>query len=334
MDVANGRTNGSFLSALGLTAVVGLTIFLALFLAQMDGRLGRQAFSPAAPPTTQALTGDTAATVIITSQETPAAVETQSAITVGTVTPVSELPMPTPTAAPECVAARPPGWTAYVVRSGDTLTRLSQLSGASVPDIMRVNCLPNTTIYRGTSLYLPPGRYNVRCEPRPQSWTRYQVQPGDTLFSLASARGVTVSRVLSANCRSADRIQAGEFIFLPPLPATATPPPTQPPPPPPPPPTSAPAPPTNTATATAAPPTNTPTVTAVPPTNTPTVTVTTAPPTDTPPPTAVPPTDTPPPTAVPPTDTPSPTAVPPTDTPTPTPAPPTATPTNIPTPEP
>ena len=324
MDSANGRANGNLLSALGLTAVVGLTIFLALFLAQTDGRLGRQAFAPAIPsdaPPTEGEPVGTAVTIIITPPESSG--PTRPAISVGTVTPVSELPMPTPAASPECARIIPAGWTAYTVRFGDTLNLLSLHSSASVLDIMEVNCLSDTTIYWGTRLYLPPVRHPVVCERQPPSlWTRYLVQRGDTLYSLATAHGVTVTQVSSANCLPNTRIQAGQQIFLPPLPMTATPPPTQPPPPPP---THTPAPPTATATAAPMP---TATATTAPPTSTPTATV--APPTDTPTATAVPPTDTPTPTAAPPTDTPTFTPEPP--TPTPIVEPPTATPTSEPTP--
>jgi LysM repeat protein len=53
-------------------------------------------------------------------------------------------------------------------------------------------------------------------------WPTYPVQPGDTLFSLASAVGSTVRELLSANCLTSDRINAGQLLHLPRLPVGIT----------------------------------------------------------------------------------------------------------------
>src|ERR1051325_68890 len=46
-------------------------------------------------------------------------------------------------------------------------------------------------------------------------WPTYQVQPGDTLFLLASASGSTVAELMSANCLVKEQIDAGQFIHVP-----------------------------------------------------------------------------------------------------------------------
>ena len=46
-------------------------------------------------------------------------------------------------------------------------------------------------------------------------WPTYRVQPGDTLFSLASVTDSTVSELMSANCLSNDRIYAGQLLYVP-----------------------------------------------------------------------------------------------------------------------
>ena len=53
-------------------------------------------------------------------------------------------------------------------------------------------------------------------------WPTYRVQPGDTLFSLASAAGSSVREVLAANCLTNDRINAGQLLHLPRLPVSIT----------------------------------------------------------------------------------------------------------------
>ena len=50
----------------------------------------------------------------------------------------------------------PAGWVAYIVRQGDTLFRLSWLTGVSVFQVQQANCMGrSTTIVTGQTLYLP-----------------------------------------------------------------------------------------------------------------------------------------------------------------------------------
>jgi LysM repeat protein len=310
--------SGNLGANLLLSAVVIMTVLLALYLAQADNLQVRTAAplrpSPAAvvadvtaqPATLFSLP---AATVTATPVTMPAGTEAaapsaeQVTSVKPTLSPAATAPATAVAILPQCGHV-PSGWPAYTVRPGDTLLYLSIHSGATISEIVQANCLERNIIYSGTQLFLPsepPVR--VQCGP-PQSWVRYTVQRGDTLFSLARSRGTTVYQVLNANCRTSSYIQAGQQLYLPPLPATATPLPTEPPPPPPPPPTQTPLPPpTATAIPTPVPPTAT--ATAVPATPTPTSTPEPVPPTDTPlPPTA---TATPEPTEEPPTATPEPT---------------------------
>ncbi len=51
---------------------------------------------------------------------------------------------------------RPAGWVVYIVRSGDTLFKISQLTRTTVSALQRANCLGSTTlIHPGDSLYVP-----------------------------------------------------------------------------------------------------------------------------------------------------------------------------------
>ena len=62
-------------------------------------------------------------------------------------------PAPTATSIP-CGA--PSGWVVYIVKSGDTLYRISQLYGITVAELQRANCLNTTTIRVGQKLFVPP----------------------------------------------------------------------------------------------------------------------------------------------------------------------------------
>jgi Ig-like domain from next to BRCA1 gene/LysM domain len=53
-------------------------------------------------------------------------------------------------------------------------------------------------------------------------WPSYQVQPGDTLFSLASTIDSTVIELRAANCLANDDIRAGQWLYVPRLPVNIT----------------------------------------------------------------------------------------------------------------
>ncbi len=79
-----------------------------------------------------------------------------------TLTPVVLTPTitPTPTTTPtpylqETPCGPPAGWVLYVVRSGDTLYRLSVMLGVSQNSLMEANCLNNPYLYAGQRLYVP-----------------------------------------------------------------------------------------------------------------------------------------------------------------------------------
>ena len=281
-----------------------------------------------APPTETPRPSETPTTPA-SPTETPIPTATQVA------TPTALSPTALPTSAASC--SPPANWVLYTVQSGDTVTRLAFLHETTVSAIIQGNCLQSVTLYGGQLLYLPPRQVAptitpTRCVPRPPAgWVLYTIQSGDTLSGLALSRRTTQARIQQVNCLPSSMLYAGQKIYLPAAPPTATPTwtlvptettvptatatPTQ---------TTQPTPTSTvpvTATATVAPTATTvPTSTVAPPTATasptvgatPTATETTVPPTATE--TTVPPTATE--TTVPPTATATETVAPPTETPT------------------
>jgi LysM repeat protein len=91
-------------------------------------------------------------------------------ITAGTVLYVPPVP-PTSTSLPTATSTdkprtddsreddscgKPPGWVIYIVKPGDTLYRISILTGTSVSSLKRANCLGTSTIiHPGQNLYVP-----------------------------------------------------------------------------------------------------------------------------------------------------------------------------------
>jgi len=105
-------------------------------------------------------------------------------------------PGPPVTAPPTVVCPPPAGWWPYMARRGDSLASLAMTFGADAYLLIQGNCLVNTNITPGQTLYIPPiptraplptrgpAPAPTYCGPA-LTWEIYYVQPGDTLYGLA-----------------------------------------------------------------------------------------------------------------------------------------------------
>lgn len=151
-----------------------------------------------------------------------------------TETPDAPLPMFSPTPLPATPTFRsllypacspPAGWQPYWVRVGDTLTSLAWRAGTSSFTLIEVNCLEGEALQPGRIIYLPPSFFAtptaVPCGA-PAGWILYSVQPGDTLYNLASRLGVTIDAIRRANCMRDYTIYVGKPLYLPARPPAPT----------------------------------------------------------------------------------------------------------------
>jgi LysM repeat protein len=61
-----------------------------------------------------------------------------------------------PTIPGDCVAVMPAGWTTYTIQAGDTLSSIAGRTGASMSNLMRVNCIADPgRIVAGASIFVP-----------------------------------------------------------------------------------------------------------------------------------------------------------------------------------
>jgi hypothetical protein len=90
---------------------------------------------------------------------TPTPSPTPSATATDTPVPLPtepSIPIETTPLAAVCTPTMPSGWVRYVVQPGDLVTLLAQKTGASVAQLIAVNCLPETQmIIVGQALFLP-----------------------------------------------------------------------------------------------------------------------------------------------------------------------------------
>ncbi len=198
-----------------ITTAVIVTVALALFMSQQDGRDGESLIANVVG-TMEATAEGTAVTISLPTT-TATVLEAVATVTVTTnegKTAVSLLP--------SCDNF-PAHWQAHTVHEGETIYSLSITTGATVAEIAQANCLAMEQMLTGLTIYLPPQPpTRIACGP-PHWWHSQQVQAGDTLYSLAVRHGTTVYAIMQANCLSSSYLVAGRTLYLPPLVMTVTP---------------------------------------------------------------------------------------------------------------
>jgi len=147
-------------------------------------------------------------------------------ITIPVITPaltITFTPMlPSATLPPPPASCPPPsGWSPIKIQAGDTLEGLANQYNATTDALIQANCLVTEDLIPGTILYVPgtpPTESPIQCGP-PPGWIFYTVKPGDTLFHLGLAFGVSVTELQFANCLDGSTlIRAGTRIFVPNVP--------------------------------------------------------------------------------------------------------------------
>ncbi|MFI5731444.1 LysM peptidoglycan-binding domain-containing protein [Kribbella sp. NPDC051587] len=125
------------------------------------------------------------------------------------------------------ITAGSPGFGAYTVKSGDTLSHIASRYGTSVKTLVALNKLPGNgnAIYAGEVIKLPgapkaaPKSRTAAKTPAKRSqlrMSRYVVKPGDTVSKIAKRFRCSQANLLAANrMRSSDRIYAGKTLRVP-----------------------------------------------------------------------------------------------------------------------
>lgn len=127
----------------------------------------------------------------------------------GTGTPTTQ-PQPSPSATP--VSGAPDGTVGfcYRVRPGNTLTGIANYFGVALPLLAEVNGVsPAYYVIAGQGIFVPTGEV----QPGPNV---YEVQPGDTLDSIAFQCGLSTAKLASANgLTPVQSLTPGQFLGIP-----------------------------------------------------------------------------------------------------------------------
>jgi len=101
----------------------------------------------------------------------------------------------------------------YIVRRGDTLTRIARSHGVSVSQLASANGLRTTSwVYVGQRLAVPGDAPSGN----PSGSSAYVVQRGDTLTKIARRNGISVSQLARANgLRTTSWVYVGQRLVIP-----------------------------------------------------------------------------------------------------------------------
>ncbi|MBS7346003.1 MAG: LysM peptidoglycan-binding domain-containing protein [Caryophanon sp.] len=102
----------------------------------------------------------------------------------------------------------------HKVRSGETLSSISQQYNTSVGSLKASNGLSSDMIYAGQTLQVG-GTASAKASSNTGSEVRYTVKPGDTLANIAAAYGTTAQTLVDWNgLRSVNVIYAGDVLVV------------------------------------------------------------------------------------------------------------------------
>lgn len=123
-------------------------------------------------------------------------------------------------AAPTANAAtfiRLQGVTTHRVRSGETLSGIASRYGVTTQAIMRYNGLTDYLIVPGQTSHIPSGKdiSPPPANPSPASSGYHVVQAGETLGSIASRYGISLTALKQANSLTGDIIYIGQALRIP-----------------------------------------------------------------------------------------------------------------------
>lgn len=123
----------------------------------------------------------------------------------------------------------------YTVRLGDTLSKIARQYGVTVSSLQQANGLWNTLIWPFLKLKIPCDGYahsSVLPTDEPTLTPaqncpangRYQVRPGDTLYTIARRCNTSVAALKAANDLQSEYLWVGQWLIIPetPGPAAAT----------------------------------------------------------------------------------------------------------------
>jgi LysM repeat protein len=106
----------------------------------------------------------------------------------------------------------------YVVRKGDTLSRIAARTGVGIAELRAANGLRGSLINIGQKLRIPttgtPGSADGTSEVVAVNEIVYRVNRGDTLWRIANRYGTSVKQLRQTNGQASDFLQVGQVLRI------------------------------------------------------------------------------------------------------------------------
>lgn len=121
------------------------------------------------------------------------------------------------------MAPTPSEAQSYVVQKGDSLWKIAQSFQTTIPKIMELNNIQNALIYPGNTLQIPsskPSKSNPVLSTangniaNNNTYGRYTVQEGDSLWLIAQKHGIQVSDLMEVNQLANELIYPGQVLSI------------------------------------------------------------------------------------------------------------------------
>jgi LysM repeat protein len=109
-----------------------------------------------------------------------------------------------------------------IVMPGQTLEEIAVQYNTTPEALQEGNCLTDTNIQQETIIFVPfptakVSQGGAQCGA-PAGWVIYYVQPGDTLYGIATAYGISTRQLMYANCLQSENIMVGQALYVPNVP--------------------------------------------------------------------------------------------------------------------
>jgi membrane-bound lytic murein transglycosylase D len=132
------------------------------------------------------------------------------------------VPVPDPATSQAALSAVPAServqWLRIKVTSGDTLSEIAHRHRTDTATLRRANNLAGSSIRAGQALYIPKSDSAQSRSPRgrSQAGVGYAVRPGDSLWTISRAHGVSMTRIMKANhVGPKDVLKVGQTLTIP-----------------------------------------------------------------------------------------------------------------------
>jgi LysM repeat protein len=116
--------------------------------------------------------------------------------------------------------SRPVAQRSYVVRKGDSLSKIADRTGVSVPQLRAANGLRGNVINAGQKLRVPTaGQRQVASSASKNNVVAvneitHRVNRGDTLWTIANRYGTSVQKLRQSNSKAGDSLQVGQVLKI------------------------------------------------------------------------------------------------------------------------